>query len=390
MNARVEMDRGQSKKIYDDYFEFVYMPEQAIISVSKSIPNPISVRRRLLHWYDQNGRDLPWRYKKDQTPDVYHVWLSEIMLAQTTVTVVIGFFDRFIDRWPRLIDLAEAELRDVLHAWQGLGYYARARNLHKSAQIIIEELGGRFPDTELALKQLPGVGDYTAAAIVAIGFNKPATPVDTNIERVTARLFALTDVLPKGRAQIREYASVLTPKIRPGDFAQALMDLGSSICKPKAPKCSICPLNIDCVAAKKGKPEGYPIKIAKVIRQLRHGMVFWGTLADGRVMLRLRPQTGLLGGMTEFPTTEWRANLWTLAEAKEQSPINGNWRQLHHSFSHFHLELIVLAAEIEIKRGLLGAGELLWCAPAQFSKHALPTLMKKVASHVADDEVKNL
>jgi A/G-specific adenine glycosylase len=362
--------------------------------VSKKIPNPVSVRRRLLRWYDQNGRELPWRFKKNKSPDLYHVWLSEIMLAQTTVTVVKGYFHRFISRWPTLIDLAEADLGDVLHAWQGLGYYARARNLHKSAQIIIEELGGQFPDTELALKQLPGVGDYTAAAIAAIGFNKPTTPIDTNIERVTARLFALTDALPKGRAQISEYASILTPKTRPGDFAQALMDLGSSICNPKAPKCNICPLNQNCLAEKKGNPEGYPIKTRKAKRQVRHGMVFWAALADGRVMLRIRPQNGLLGGMTEFPSTDWRANLWTLAEAKKQSPINGNWRQLdgiiHHSFSHFHLELIVLAAKFGIKKDLRGCREFFWCAPDQLSKHALPTLMKKVASHVAQVDEKIL
>ena len=362
--------------------------------MSISIPDPISVRRRLLKWYDKNGRDLPWRYNQDQTPDPYRVWLSEIMLAQTTVTVVKNFFENFINRWPTINDLAEATIGDVLHAWQGLGYYARARNLHKSAQIISKELGGRFPDTELTLKQLPGVGDYTAAAIAAIGFNKPSTPVDSNIERVTARLFALTDTLPMGRAKIKEHASILTPKTRPGDFAQALMDLGSGICKSKSPKCNVCPLNIDCVATKKGNPEGYPIKKSRAKRRIRHGMVFWGTLADGRVMMRLRPKNGLLGGMTEFPSTDWRASLWTLAEAKKQSPINGNWRQLegiiHHSFSHFHLELIVLVAEVEIKRGLRESRKLLWCAPTQFSKHALPTLMKKVASHVAIHKIKNL
>ena len=357
----------------------------------KLIPDPISVRRRLLEWYDINGRDLPWRYKKNLNPDPYHVWLSEIMLAQTTVTVVKGYFKNFINRWPTLVDLADAKLGDVLHEWQGLGYYARARNLHKSAQIISKELGGRFPDTELALKQLPGVGDYTAAAIAAIGFNKLATPVDANIERVTARLFAITDVLPKGRARIIEHASVLTPKFRPGDFAQAMMDLGSSICNTKIPECNICPLNSDCIAAKKGKPERYPIKVAKKKRQVRHGMVFWGVRSDGKVMIRLRPQIGLLGGMTEFPSTDWRENVWNLAEAKKQAPIRGHWRQLDgkicHAFSHFHLELIVLIAEINIKNDMREARGLLWSTPAQFSKHALPTLMKKVAKHVASFEL---
>ena len=363
------------------------------VSLSKLIPNPISIRRRLLRWYDQYGRDLPWRYKQDQIPDPYCVWVSEIMLAQTTVTVVKIFFNDFINRWPTINDLAEAELGDVLHAWQGLGYYARARNLHKSAQIIVGELGGRFPNTEMALKKLPGVGNYTAAAIAAIGFKKPTTPVDVNIERVVARLFAFTDALPKGRAQIRERASVLTPILRSGDFAQALMDLGSLICNPKAPDCNVCPLKLDCVAADKGNPERYPVKVVKAKRQVRHGMVFWATRSDGRVMLRLRPQTGLLGGMMEFPSTDWRASIWTLAEANKQAPVKGHWRQLdgiiYHAFSHFHLELTVLAAEVYIKKGLKVPKGIFWSTPAQFSNHALPTLMKKVAMHAANDLIRN-
>ena len=354
--------------------------------------NPISVRRRLFKWYEEHGRDLPWRYKSDQIPDPYCVWVSEIMLAQTTVSTAKLFFVNFIDRWPTVEALAQAKLYDVLHAWQGLGYYARARNLHKSARIIVEELEGKFPDTELALKQLPGVGDYTAAAIVAIGFNKLATPVDVNVERVTARLFALSDILPKGRVRIKEHASVLTPIHRSGDFTQALMDLGSSICKPKAPNCNICPLKEDCEAAYEGKPELYPVKGAKLKRKVRYGMVFWATKSDGRVMLRLRPQTGLLGGMAEFPSTDWRAKEWDLAEARKQAPVKANWQQLdgivQHIFSHFYLELTVLTAEMNLKKGLVSTKGILWTKPAQFSKHALPTVMKKVARHVEREKLK--
>jgi len=374
-------------------FICVCLLEKVFVSLSALIPNPISVRRRLLRWYDQHGRKLPWRYKKNQIPDPYLVWVSEVMLAQTTVAVVEGFFDDFINRWPTIEDLAKAELGDVLHAWQGLGYYARARNLHKSAQMIIGELGGRFPDTELALKQLPGVGDYTAAAIAAIGFNKTTTPVDANIERVTARLFALADALPKGRMRIKEHAVLLTPMCRAGDFAQALMDLGSSICNLKTPNCNVCPLKIDCLAADKGNPERYPVKAAKAKRPVRQGMVFWATRIDGRVMLRLRPQRGLLGGMAEFPSTDWRATMWTLEEASKQAPIKGQWLQLdgqiHHDFSHFHLELTVLAAEVSIKKGLRWPTGLLWSKPAQFTNYALPTLMKKVALHVVNNKTKN-
>ena len=348
-------------------------------------PNPVSIRRRLLRWYDRHSRDLPWRYKKGEIPDPYRVWLSEIMLQQTTVVAVKGYFDDFTTLWPTVEDLARAELDAVLHAWQGLGYYARARNLHKCARVVVGELGGRFPDTEPALKKLPGIGDYTAAAIAAIGFQNQTTPVDANIERVTARLFALADALPKGRARIKERASVLTPKSRPGDFAQALMDLGSGVCTPKAPDCQACPLKPDCVGARQGEPERFPVKAAKAQRPVRHGMVFWAVRDDGRVMLRKRPDKGLLGGMTEFPSTEWRKQTWTLAEAGKQAPVKGRWRRLdgivRHTFTHFHLELEVLTAEVTIKRSPKGA---LWSEPSGFSGHALPTLMKKVAKHVDD------
>lgn len=351
--------------------------------ISKPIPNPVSVRRRLLRWYDRHGRDLPWRYKNGETPDPYRVWLSEIMLAQTTVAAVKGYFDDFINRWPTVDALARADLEAVLHAWQGLGYYARARNLHKCARIVAGDLGGRFPDTEPALKKLPGIGDYTAAAIAAIGFHKKATPVDANIERVTARLFALADALPKGKARIGEHASMLTPNARPGDFAQAMMDLGSGVCTPKAPDCGACPLKPECMAARRGDPDRYPAKAAKVRRPVRHGMVFWAVRDDGRVMLRKRPERGLLGGMTEIPSTDWREQTWSLAEASRQAPVKGRWRRLdgvvRHTFTHFHLELTVLTAVIKTGNPK-GA---LWCAPSGFSEHALPTLMKKVARFVA-------
>ena len=311
------------------------------------------------------------------------------MLQQTTVAAVKGYFDDFTTRWPTVEDLARADLDAVLHAWQGLGYYARARNLHKCARMVAGELGGRFPDTEEKLKALPGIGDYSAAAIAAIGFQKKATPVDANIERVTARLFALDAPLPKGRARIKERASALTPKSRPGDFAQAMMDLGASICATKAPECHACPLKSDCVAACQGDPERYPIKAAKARRPVRHGMVFWAVRGDGRVMLRQRPPKGLLGGMTEFPSTDWRKQTWTLAEARKQAPVEGRWRRLdgtvRHTFTHFHLELTVLTAGVDIKKGRLDPKEALWSKPSRFSDHALPTLMKKVARHVSNN-----
>ena len=328
---------------------------------------------------------MPWRYKNGETPDPYRVWLSEIMLAQTTVATVKGFFDDFTTRWPTVEALAAASLDDVLHGWQGLGYYARARNLHKCARVVVIDLGGRFPDTVAELKALPGIGDYTAAAIAAIAFQTKATPVDVNIERVTARLFVLSDALPKSRAKVFDRAASLTPKSRPGDFAQAMMDLGAGVCTPKSPDCGICPLKSDCLGAHRGDPERYPVKAAKPPRPVRYGMVFWAVRDDGRVMLRKRPEKGLLGGMTEFPSTDWQGETWTQAEALDQAPIKGRWRQLdgivRHTFTHFHLELTVLKADVAMKSG--GPKGALWSAPDNFSKHALPTLMKKVAHHVS-------
>ena len=236
-------------------------------------PDPVSVRRRLLRWYDAKARDLPWRYGREEKPDPYKVWLSEIMLQQTTVAAVGDYYRDFLARWPTVEALAGADLGSVLHAWQGLGYYARARNLHKCAKVVAGDLGGRFPETEAELKKLPGIGDYTAAAVAAIAFGKRATPVDGNIERVTARLFACADPLPKGRRRIAELARGLTPRERPGDFAQAMMHLGATVCTPKSPDCGACPLKAVCVALKAGDAARYPVKAAKRRRPVRHGIL---------------------------------------------------------------------------------------------------------------------
>ncbi len=354
-------------------------------------PDPASVRRRLLRWYDAEARDLPWRYGKDKTPDPYRVWLSEIMLQQTTVATVRNYYRDFLARWPTVENLAAAELNSVLHAWQGLGYYARARNLHKCARAVATDLKGRFPGTEAELKKLPGIGDYTAAAIAAIAFGKKATPVDGNIERVTARLFVVGDPLPKGRPRIEEFARGLTPAAkprgRPGDFAQAMMDLGATVCTPKSPDCGNCPLKTDCAAVKTGNAERYPVKAAKKPRPVRHGMVFWAVRGDGRVLLRQRPEKGLLGGMTEIPSTDWRDDAWTLGEATSEAPVAATWEPLDgvvsHTFTHFHLELRVMVGRVNGRAGKRSSGEGVWCVPERFSEHALPTVMKKIARHVA-------
>ena len=346
-------------------------------------PDPASVRRRLLRWYDRKGRTLPWRAVRGETPDPYRVWLSEIMLQQTTVAAVKPYFADFVARWPAVADLADADLDAVLHAWQGLGYYARARNLHKCARLVAGERGGRFPGTEEELAELPGIGVYTAAAVAAIAFGQKTMPVDGNVERVTARLFAVAQPLPGGRKRISALARGLTPTRRPGDFAQAMMDLGATVCTPRNPACEACPLRPECRAGKAGKAERYPVKGPKKVRPLRHGWVFWARRGDGGILLRRRPEKGLLGGMMEFPSTGWRQRAWTAAEAAGQAPLSGHWRPLEgvvrHTFTHFRLELTVLAADVK-GRAPKGA---LWCPPDRFSDHALPTLMKKVARHAA-------
>jgi len=338
-----------------------------------------AVARRLLAWYDRHRRSLPWRAKPGERPDPYRVWLSEIMLQQTTVVTVGPYFQSFLARWPDVQALAAAELDEVLHAWQGLGYYARARNLHRCAIFVARELGGGFPDTEAGLAGLPGIGPYTAAAIAAIAFDRKATAVDGNIERVVTRLFALKAPLPGSKPEIRRLAATLTPEKRAGDFAQAMMDLGSTICIVGRPKCMLCPLAEDCRARAEGIAADLPARSPKRARPLRHGTVFWAVRRDGAVLLRRRPEEGLLGGMMEFPSTDWRATAWDDREAESQAPVAAQWERLpglvRHGFTHFELELVVLSGRVAGKvRGV-------WCAIDRLSEMALPTLMKKVVRH---------
>ncbi len=335
--------------------------------------------RLVLAWYDRNRRHLPWRAPPGRTAEPYHVWLSEIMLQQTTVATVIPYFHAFLKHWPSVADLARADMDAVLHAWQGLGYYARARNLHACARTVAGELGGRFPEDEEGLRRLPGIGAYTAAAIAAIAFGRRATPVDGNVLRVTARMFAVDAPLPAARESLGRLAASLTPDRRAGDFAQAVMDLGATVCTPRRPACGDCPWSAACAAWAEGRPEGYPVKAPKKEKPLRHGVVFWAVRGDGAVLLRRRPERGLLGGMMGFPSTGWRNAPWTVAEARAEAPLNAPWRRLpdivRHSFTHFHLELTVVAAPV--------VGELqadgTWSPPDGFSAYALPTVMKKVA-----------
>jgi A/G-specific adenine glycosylase len=342
----------------------------------------VNAAARLLKWYDANARALPWRAAPGSKtrPDPYKVWLSEIMLQQTTVATVRGYFDDFLARWPDVAALAAADLDDVLHAWQGLGYYARARNLYKCAGLVARELGGRFPDTEEGLRELPGIGTYTAAAIAAIAFGRDAAPVDGNIERIVARLHALETPLPAVKPEIAALARKMTPKARPGDFAQAMMDLGATVCRPKAPDCAACPLVSQCRAAKAGTAERYPLRQAKKQRPTRFGTVYWLERGDGAVLVRRRPESGLLGGMMEFPSTPWTETEPDTADLAEHAPAPARWRPLtgevEHVFTHFRLVLRVVWAAA--KPGAM-ADNGRWCRPDAFAELALPTVMKKVA-----------
>src|SRR6195256_1488718 len=275
----------------------------------------------LIAWYDRHRRRLPWRALPGETPDPYRVWLSEIMLQQTTVKAVAPYFARFVACWPTVRALAAAPLADVLKLWAGLGYYARARNLHACAKAVAERHRGRFPATQAELTALPGIGPYTAAAIAAIAFDLPAAAGDGNVERVVARLFTIEQELPAAKTRIRQLAEGLVPAARAGDFAQALMDLGATICTPKKPACALCPWMEHCAARVRGDPETFPLKAPKKEGRLRRGGAFVVTRADGFVLVRSRPPKGLLGGMTEVPTNEWSHDFDVRNALREAPPL---------------------------------------------------------------------
>ena len=337
----------------------------------------------LLAWYDTHARQLPWRAAPGAQTDPYHVWLSEIMLQQTTVQAVKPYFEKFTHAWPTVADLAAAVLDDVLKAWAGLGYYARARNLHKSARVIVSEYGGAFPDTRDDLMRLPGIGPYTAAAIAAIAFGRREAAVDGNVERVIARYFALQTPLPDAKPEIAMIADGLVPADRPGDFAQAMMDLGATICAPRKANCLICPWVQTCTGRAQGLQGVLPRKRPKVPKPTRYGVAFWIEREDGAVLIRRRPEKGLLGGMSEVPSTDWSEE--GPGNPAEAAPVPANWRRLpgvvRHTFTHFHLELEVWAAN-----GPIGAvpPDGRWVARHHLDAEALPSVMKKVAAHARE------
>ena len=335
-------------------------------------------RGKVLDWYDKYGRELPWRYKNGETANPYHVWLSEIMCQQTTVQAVIPYYTKFLSTWPTVQDLANADNDDVMAAWAGLGYYARARNLHKCAKTVANDLNGKFPDNQKSLMELPGVGDYTSAAIASIAFNEPATVMDGNIERVMSRFFAIKDALPKAKPIFKKYtARFFSGSIqRPGDFAQSLMDIGSSICTPKNPKCSMCPINNGCLANKQGIQSTLPIKTKKKARPRKFGEVYWIENEKGEVLFHKRPEKGLLAGMTALPTSSWglQGHNTEIPEPLENLDFKDKNISVDHVFTHFDLTL-------NLKKSLnnsdLNVEKDYFWAHAPEMEEKLPTVFRK-------------
>ena len=345
--------------------------------------DPHQLTSKLMKWFDASGRgNLPWRDAPCGARDPYQVWLAEIMLQQTTVAAVIPYFLNFTARWPDVKALAAADADDVMRAWAGLGYYARARNMLKCARHVAGERQGAFPRDEADLRELPGIGPYTAAAIAAIAFNGPAAPVDGNVIRVLSRLYAIADIMPANKAKVGDAAARLLPKARSGDFAEALMDLGATVCKPKSPDCAACPWEADCQANLAGEAAAYPKKAPKKDKPTRRGWAVWMERADGAVLLERRPDKGLLGGMMGFPTTPWvvvgqEAEI-NAAQAARMMGAGLDWHivdgLVRHTFTHFHLELKILKTHLTTV-----PQEGIWCPRADLDFQALPTVMKKIA-----------
>ena len=334
--------------------------------------------QELLDWYDRHARDLPWRVGPSARaagvrPDPYRVWLSEVMLQQTTVAAVKAYFERFTTLWPTVTDLARAEDGVVMGEWAGLGYYARARNLLKCARVVAEEHDGRFPDTREGLLALPGIGPYTAAAISAIAYDAPEVVVDGNVERVMARLFDIRTPLPAAKPEMTAAAARMTPDKRPGCYAQAVMDLGATICTPRSPACGICPWREPCLARRVGVQADLPVKAPKKTKPTRYGYAYVARRTDGAWLLERRPDSGLLGGMLGWPGSDWNE------DPRPAPPLDADWHRLpeeaRHTFTHFHLRLKIDVALVPTETQPARGTFLL---PRDFSPASLPTVMRKV------------
>jgi A/G-specific adenine glycosylase len=348
-----------------------------------------SPSRALLRWYDEHRRALPWRARVGEQADPYRVWLSEIMLQQTTVAAVGPYYRKFLARWPTVDALAAAPLDDVLAAWAGLGYYARARNLHRAAKQV-SELGGDFPTSVEALRTLPGVGVYTAGAIAAIAFDAREAAMDANAERVVARFCALRDPMPGAKALIRRAGQSLVPEKRAGDFAQALMDLGALICTPRRPSCPLCPWNVACKGLGLGIQERLPVRAAARERPLRRGAAFVARDTKGAVLLVRRAPSGLLGAMMQPPLGPWADQFPQKDEAMQQAPFAASWRKcagmVRHGFTHFELEIEAYVVELSGRRAMPAALEPVWITQERLGEVALPTVMRKIIAHALAGE----
>jgi A/G-specific adenine glycosylase len=338
------------------------------------------IARNLLAHYDRNARDLPWRKRPGQgLPDPYHVWLSEIMLQQTTVAAVVPYFHRFTERWPDFGSLARANEADVMAEWAGLGYYARARNLIKCARAVLSEHGGSLPQSEAELLKLPGVGPYTAAAVAAIALGQRAVVVDANVERVISRLFAISTPLPRAKPFIVEATDTITPERRAGDFAQAMMDLGAGLCSARKPACALCPLLQYCQAGQAGTAETFPVKPPKNVKPLRQGTAYW-IECGGKVLLTTRKPSGMLGGMRALPDDGWSAR----SDGTGQPPYAAKWQilpsQVQHIFSHFALSLSIAVTATRPPPDFLAEGE--WWPVNSLDNAGLPTVFNKVIAVV--------
>ena len=358
----------------------------------RSMPRAIQAKKpetdlaaRLLDWYDRHRRVLPWRAPAGKRADPYRIWLSEIMLQQTTVQAVAGYYRKFLERWPDVRGLAAAKQDDVLAAWAGLGYYARARNLHAAAKVVAQQMGGKFPGTAEGLRVLPGIGGYTAGAIAAIAYDEKQAAMDANAERVVARLYAVEIPMPKAKAELHDRGMALVPA-RAGDFAQALMDLGSAICTPKRPACENCPWTDDCRARQRGIQESLPVKAPKALRPLKRGAAFVARDSKGTVLLVKRPDKGLLASMLEPPLGAWTEKFPSSALAIRQAPFPASWKKraglVRHGFTHFELEIEVYRADIAKRPKFPGE----WIASEKLGEVALPTVMRKIVEYALDDD----
>ncbi|MEH6545754.1 MAG: A/G-specific adenine glycosylase [Sneathiella sp.] len=352
----------------------------------------LSFSDQVLSWYDIHARTLPWRSTPGVRTEPYHVWLSEIMLQQTTVATVGPYFEKFLDAWPTVGHMAAAPLDDILTAWAGLGYYARARNLHKCAIAVQENFTGIFPRSRAELLGLPGIGPYTAAAISSIAFDIPEAVVDGNIERILARVYRIEEPLPGAKKVLTQKADKLTPARRAGDYAQALMDIGATICTPRRPKCDVCPISSFCASYGKLDIAQFPVKAPKKVKPTRRAFILWFESEDGNVLLRRRGEKGLLGGMMEFPSTHWQTEEVTADAALARfsdyvSPKSSFFEKdlVRHTFTHFHLHLRPLRLPVS-KEMFATMPDTIWVKPEEFSNYALPTLMIKVANSVQQDQ----